>query len=117
MVLSGCQTQLGGLSTGDDVVGLNRAFIYAGTPTVVASLWSVKERPTGELIVAFFRYLKTGYGKAEALRAAQKEVRNKYPHPYYWAAFVLTGDPVSSDAKVLSSARVGRASRRNHHLR
>jgi len=93
IVLSACQTQLGEQSQGDDIVGLNRAFIYAGTPTVVASLWSVPEKETGELMVAFFKQLRSGMSKAEALQAAQREMRAKYPHPYYWAAFVLTGVP------------------------
>lgn len=93
VVLSACQTQLGEQSKGDDIIGLNRAFIYAGTPTVVASLWSVQEKETGELMVAFFKHLKGGKSKAEALQAAQREMRAKYPHPYYWAAFVLTGEP------------------------
>lgn len=93
IVLSACQTQLGEHSLGDDIVGLNRAFIYAGTPTVVASLWSVQDKQTGELMVSFFKHLRGGMSKAEALQAAQREVRAKYPHPYYWAGFVLTGDP------------------------
>jgi CHAT domain-containing protein len=93
VVLSGCQTQLGERSQGDDIVGLNRAFIYAGAPTVVASLWSVQDKQTGELIVSFFKQLRNGKSKAEALKEAQREMRVKYPHPYYWAAFVLTGAP------------------------
>jgi CHAT domain-containing protein len=92
VVLSGCQTQLGRQSRGDDIVGLNRAFIYAGSPSVVASLWSVPERQTGELMLSFFKHLKGGESKAAALSAAQAEVRKEYPNPYYWAAFVLTGD-------------------------
>jgi CHAT domain-containing protein len=82
---------LGEQSQGDDIVGLNRAFIYAGTPTVVASLWSVPERQTGELMLSFFRHLKSGKSKA-ALSAAQAEIRKEQPNPYYWAAFILTGD-------------------------
>lgn len=92
IVLSGCQTQLGGRSPGDDIIGLNRAFIYAGTPAVAASLWSVKEQQTGELMVSFFKNLKGGMSPARALQAAQREIRKTHPHPYYWAAFVLTGD-------------------------
>jgi CHAT domain-containing protein len=93
VVLSGCQTQLGARGKGDDIVGLNRAFIYAGTPTVIASLWSVQDKQTGELMVSFFKHLRDGKSKAEALKEAQRETRAKYPHPYHWAAFVLTGDP------------------------
>jgi CHAT domain-containing protein/Tfp pilus assembly protein PilF len=94
VVLSACQTQAGQYSQGDDIIGLNRAFLYAGTPTVVASLWSVAEQPTGDLMKAYFRHLKEGkLSKAEALQSAQREIRAAYPNPYYWAAFVLTGRP------------------------
>ena len=93
VVLSACETQLGAHSKGDDIVGLNRAFIYAGTPTVIASLWTVDDKSTSYLMKAFYTYLKRGMSKAEALRAAQSDIRKKYPHPYYWSAFVLTGDP------------------------
>jgi CHAT domain-containing protein len=93
VVLSACQTQLGAQSAGDDVVGLNRAFIYAGAPTVVASLWTVDDEATGSFMTAFYKHLRQGQGKAAALRQAQLETRERYPHPYYWAAFVLTGDP------------------------
>jgi CHAT domain-containing protein/lipopolysaccharide biosynthesis regulator YciM len=92
-VLSGCNTQLGAHSKGDDIVGLNRAFIYAGAPTVIASLWTVDDESTSYLMRSFYTHLKQGIGKAEALRAAQSETRKKYSHPYYWASFVLSGDP------------------------
>jgi CHAT domain-containing protein len=93
VVLSGCESQAGKLTRGDDIVGLSRAFIYAGSPSVIASLWSVDDEATRVLMVSFYTHLRQGLGKAEALRAAQMEVRKKYPHPYYWAGFVLTGDP------------------------
>jgi hypothetical protein len=78
---------------GDELVGLTRAFTFAGTLTVVASLWSVDDAATEALMVAFYRHWQAGMGKAEALQAAQAEVREEYPSPYYWAAFVLSGDP------------------------
>jgi CHAT domain-containing protein len=93
VVLSGCQTQLGELSRGDEVVGLNRAFLYAGTPTVIASLWSVREVQTGEMMMSFYEGRSRGMSKAVALQRAQSLVRASHPHPYYWAAFVLTGAP------------------------
>jgi CHAT domain-containing protein/Tfp pilus assembly protein PilF len=93
VVLSACQTQLGQTSYGDDVVGLNRAFLFAGAPSVIASLWSVDDAATEKLMTAFYRNRRAGRPKAEALRAAQAEVRQAYPHPYYWAAFVLNGEP------------------------
>ncbi|NER99300.1 MAG: CHAT domain-containing protein, partial [Symploca sp. SIO1B1] len=92
VVLSASQTKIGELSRGDEVVGLNRAFLYAGTPSVIASLWNVDDASTGLLMKRFYTYLLSGIGKAEALRQAQIDVRKEYPHPYYWAAFVLTGD-------------------------
>jgi CHAT domain-containing protein len=94
VVLSACQTSLGELSRGDDFIGLNRAFIYAGTPSILASLWSVDDEATRILISSFFRNLKAGSTHAEALRRAQAEVRSHpdYVHPFYWSAFVLTGE-------------------------
>jgi CHAT domain-containing protein/Flp pilus assembly protein TadD len=93
VVLSSCQTQLGRQSKGDDIVGLNRAFLYAGASSVIASLWTVDDEATSFLMNAFYGRLKRGMSKAAALQAAQIATRKKYPHPYYWAAFVLSGDP------------------------
>jgi CHAT domain-containing protein len=73
VVLSGCDTALGKLSTGDELVGLTRAFIYAGSPSVVASLWSVDDSSTAHLMASFYRNLKT-MSKVEALRQAQLEL-------------------------------------------
>jgi CHAT domain-containing protein len=70
VVLSGCETGLGKLSSGDEIVGLTRAFIYAGTPSVVASLWKVDDHPTAHLMSSFYKNLKT-MTKVEALRQAQ----------------------------------------------
>lgn len=92
VVLSGCQTQTGRRSRGDDVIALNRAFLYAGASSVIASLWSVDDDATRQLMVAFYTHLKEDPDKARALRLAQTDVRKKYPGPYYWAGFVLTGD-------------------------
>jgi CHAT domain-containing protein/tetratricopeptide (TPR) repeat protein len=117
VVLTACNTALGGHTEGDDIVGLNRAFIYAGTPTVLATLWSVPEESTADLTRAFFKQLKGGKSKVEALQAAQSEVKKKYPNPYYWAAFVLTGDPGTPDAKIFRRPKTRPASLRNHHLR
>jgi CHAT domain-containing protein len=93
VVLSGCQSEKGKRTRGDDIIGLSRAFIYAGSPSVVASLWSVDDNATQQLMVAFYTHLKEGMRKADALRLAQLDVRKNYPNPFYWAGFVLTGDP------------------------
>lgn len=73
VVLSACETGLGKLSSGDELVGLTRAFIYAGTPSVVASLWKVEDSSTAALMASFYRNLKT-MTKVEALRQAQLEM-------------------------------------------
>jgi hypothetical protein len=88
---SACETGLGRIGSGDDVVGLTRGFLYAGTRTIVASLWQVEDQATGELMIAFYRSLAKGLAKRDALRAAQIEQLRKQPHPFYWAAFQLTG--------------------------
>jgi hypothetical protein len=100
VVLSACETNVGAVSAGDEVVGLNRAFLYAGTPTVMASLWNVDDEATALLMEQFYNHLREGISKGEALRQAQREVRTEYPHPYYWSAFVLTGDPGPTDQVV-----------------
>ena len=92
VVLSACQTQVGEASGGDEVVALNRAFLYAGTPTVIASLWNVDDKATALFMERFYTHLREGKGKAEALRQAQLDLRTDYPHPYYWAGFTLVGD-------------------------
>ena len=95
VVLSACETQGGKASAGDEIVGMSRAFLYAGTPSVIASLWNVDDHVTTLLMERFYMNLRAGMGKAQALQQAQIEIRAQYPHPYYWAAFVLTGDPGS----------------------
>jgi CHAT domain-containing protein/Tfp pilus assembly protein PilF len=92
VVLSACETQLGELSTGDELVGLTRAFFFAGTPSVISSLWSVNDKATQLLMEKFYSYWRGGMGKAESLRRAQMDMRAEYPNPYYWAGFILSGD-------------------------
>lgn len=75
LVLSACETGLGKLSSGDELVGLTRAFIYAGTPSVVASLWKVEDSSTAQLMASFYKNLKT-MTKVEALRQAQLQLIN-----------------------------------------
>jgi CHAT domain-containing protein/Tfp pilus assembly protein PilF len=96
VTLSACQTQRGALSQGDDLVSLSRAFLYAGASSLIASLWSVNDASTGFLMKELYRALEQGRTKAEALQLAQARTRERYPEPYYWAAFVLTGDSGTS---------------------
>jgi CHAT domain-containing protein len=95
VVLSACQTGLGKLVRGEGMVGLTRSFMYAGTPSVLASLWSVSDLSTASLMEQFYRNLiKNKLSKTEALRKAQLTLMSdeKYAHPFYWAPFVLFGD-------------------------
>ena len=91
VALSACQTGLGKVGSGDDIVGLNRAFVYAGTRQILSSLWRVDDVATAVLIKHFYRNLQ-GRDRAEALRQAQLQVRAQYRHPAYWAGLFLSGD-------------------------
>jgi CHAT domain-containing protein len=90
VTLSACETALGKVATGDDVVGFTRGFLYAGTRSLISSLWQVDDLATRDLMVNFYTN-RTSMSKDEALRQAQLKVKKQYPHPYFWAAFVLTG--------------------------
>jgi CHAT domain-containing protein len=76
---------------GDELLGLARGFLYAGTPSLVVSLWTVNDRSTSKLMRRFYQSLKKGLSKSTALREAMIEVKASFPHPYYWAPFVLMG--------------------------
>lgn len=95
VVLSGCQTALGRRIHGEGLMGLSRGFMYAGVPKVLASLWQVQDRATADLMDHFYRFhLESGLPPAAALRAAQLQLHraSSRSDPFYWAAFVLTGD-------------------------
>ncbi len=95
VVLSACETALGKEIRGEGLVGLTRAFMYAGAPRVVASLWEVNDLATAELMKAFYRgMLERRMHPAAALRAAQLQLSRdpRWSSPYYWAGFVLQGD-------------------------
>lgn len=94
VTLSACDTALGKEMGGEGLVGLTRAFQYAGARSVLASLWSVADDSTGELMTGFYSHLKRGATKDEALRAAQLTLirSRRLAHPFHWAAFTLTGD-------------------------
>jgi len=94
VTLSACQTGINQRSPGDELIGLTRAFIYAGASSVIVSLWSVDARSTQELMLDFYKLLRNGMDKATAFQEAQKKIMEKkeYSHPYYWAPFILIGD-------------------------
>jgi CHAT domain-containing protein len=95
VVLSACRTAIGKNVRGEGLLGLGRAFMYAGAARVLASLWTVDDADTAELMAHFYRILFTeGRPAAEALRGAQRHMQRhpRWSHPYYWAAFSLQGE-------------------------
>jgi CHAT domain-containing protein/Tfp pilus assembly protein PilF len=95
VVLSACSTGLGKDIEGEGFMGLTRGFMYAGSSSIVASLWKVDDSATAELMGHFYKaMLRDGLPPAAALRAAKEAMwrQERWKHPYYWAAFVLQGD-------------------------
>ena len=92
VVTSACQTAVGKINKGDEIVGLTRAFLYAGANSVFGSLWNISDEATAVFMKEFYSNIKN-FGKAEALRRAQlKMIRSrKYSNAFYWAAFNMTG--------------------------
>ncbi|MBK6826194.1 MAG: CHAT domain-containing protein [Chitinophagaceae bacterium] len=93
VVLSACETGLGELLNGQGVYGLQRAFLQAGAASVIMSLWKVNDESTKELMIGFYRewLLHPEGNKQEALRKAQRQLREQYAHPFFWGPFVMVG--------------------------
>ena len=91
VVLSACNTGFGRI-TGDGVIGLSRALISAGVPSVIVSLWAVPDAPTSELMQSFYQNLQNNPDKAQALRQAMLTTMKTHPGPRNWAAFTLIGE-------------------------
>jgi tetratricopeptide (TPR) repeat protein len=89
--LSACESGMSGLYGGDELLGLTQGFLYAGTPSLLVSLWRVNDRSTSRLMKRFYQELERGTPKPASLRQAMLEVKADHPHPYYWAPFVLLG--------------------------
>lgn len=94
VTLSACRTGLGKEVRGEGLIGLTRAFLYAGASSVVVSLWQVGDESTADLMVQFYRQMNEA-DKSEALRRAKLKMiqDGRYAHPYHWAPFVLVGEP------------------------
>ncbi len=93
VALTACQTGLGKNISGEGTMGMGRAFQYAGAKSVLMSLWSVEVGSSVDLVEGFFRNIKEGKNKLEALKLARDEIRKQgYDHPFFWASFILVGE-------------------------
>jgi CHAT domain-containing protein len=91
VTLSGCATGMNVVTSGDELLGLIRGFLYAGAHSLVLTLWDVHDKSTADFMASFYRRLQAGGGKASAVQGAMIELRERYPHPYHWAPFTLIG--------------------------
>jgi CHAT domain-containing protein/tetratricopeptide (TPR) repeat protein len=91
VTLSACETGVSAVAPGEELIGLARGFFSAGTPSLMVSLWTVDDNSTAELMSAVYQGVQAGLGPAEALAAAQRQLIQRYPHPYYWSAFFVLG--------------------------
>ncbi len=98
VVLSACQSGNGTLEAGEGLMGLPRLFFYAGARSVLSALWYIGDRTTSGLMKDLYRYLRRGESKSRALRLAQLEMIKSVDrcHPFYWAGYVLSGDPAAA---------------------
>jgi len=96
VTLSACSTGLGKLVNGEGILGLTRAFFYAGARNVAVTLWNVNDSATATLMASFYRHISRGVPKNEALRQAKLSLLHSsqplWHHPYFWAAFVIEGE-------------------------
>ena len=92
IVLSGCATGVSTVAGGDELLGLVRGLIHAGARAALLTLWDVQDRSTLEFMTTFYKHLTASENKAVALQKAVQTVRERSPHPYYWAPFSLVGN-------------------------
>jgi tetratricopeptide (TPR) repeat protein len=91
VTLSGCATGLNVITAGDELLGLTRGLFYAGAQSLLLTLWDVHDASTSEFMASLYRNLPKASDRATAFQTAVRDVRSRYPHPYYWAPFTLTG--------------------------
>jgi CHAT domain-containing protein len=101
VVLSACDTGVGEVKTGEGVYGLRRAFVLAGTESLVMSLWPVSDYVTREMMTTYYKGLREGRGRGDALRHVQVSLlkRKGREHPFYWAGFIQSGEWANLDGK------------------
>ena len=95
-VLSACNTGVGKMQKGEGMMSLARGFIYAGCPSIIMTLWQVADQSSSKLMAYFYKYLKKGKSKPEAMRLAKidylKTADDITSNPYFWSGFVVLGD-------------------------
>jgi CHAT domain-containing protein len=91
VTLSACETGMNAVAPGDELLGLTRGFLSAGSPTVMMSLWTIDDEATAELMTTFYEELAQKKSPATALRTAQVKLLAQRPHPFFWSPFVLVG--------------------------
>ncbi len=92
VTLSACDTGVGEVHGGEGVYGLRRAFVLAGAESLVMSLWPVSDAVARDTMVTFYRGLRGGLGRGDALRRAKLVMMQRHPHPFYWASFIHSGE-------------------------
>jgi CHAT domain-containing protein len=96
VVLSTCESGVANANGANEILGLTRGFLYAGAPALLTSQWPVSDAVTSRFMERFHEALTSGDDAASALRSAMAAVRERHPHPYFWAPFFLTGRPVDA---------------------
>lgn len=91
VVLSACESSLHGITSGREVVGINRLLAMSGTNSVLSSLWRISDVASAVVMKRFYRYLADGHSKAIALKMSQVDAMKNFKHPAYWASFKLAG--------------------------
>ena len=93
VTLSACETGLGKLQRGEGIISVARAFAYAGASSIVTALWDVDDEHAKELMLVFYKELRKGSSKSEALQTAKRSLAKRLgSHPFFWAAFIGIGD-------------------------
>lgn len=113
VVLSACQTSSGSLHEGEGIISLARGFIYSGASSVITSLWNVREETNKNTMTLFYKRIKEGLSKDEALRNAKLEFlqsitreNQEYAHPFYWASLICVGDSAPYKRKALVKSEI-----------
>jgi tetratricopeptide (TPR) repeat protein len=96
LTLSGCNTGSSVVVGGDELLGLVRGFLEAGARSLLVTLWDIDDASTQEFMRYFYRKVSAGITLGAAVQGAMREIRERYPHPYFWAPFLLVGDPAAT---------------------